>query len=140
MNEPVFRTTPQRTAILQTLDCPGRHLSAREIYDEVVKQFPSLSFATVYNTLQALKKRGMVLELTGDPKERRYDLAPADHHHLVCTGCHRIQDVHLKFNIPIPRNRLHGFHIENSHVQFSGKCRACFKERKGGKSDGSLQM
>ena len=67
-----FKLTPQRLAILDYLDGNTNHPSAEEIFGAVKTKFPTMSFATVYNTLEALRDRGKVLELTIDPSRKRY--------------------------------------------------------------------
>ncbi|MBT9168785.1 MAG: Peroxide operon regulator [Syntrophomonadaceae bacterium] len=59
-----LKLTPQRLAILDCLDGNKEHPSAEDIYKDVSKRFPTMSFATVYNTLEALRQRGGILELT----------------------------------------------------------------------------
>ena len=58
-------------------------------------RFPSLSPATVYNTLEVLVERGLVHELgeAGDGAIH-YDGDVEPHLNLVCTRCHRIDDMH----------------------------------------------
>lgn len=52
-----FKLTPQRLAILSYLKGNEKHPSADEVYRAVVRRFPTMSFATVYNTLKMLKQR-----------------------------------------------------------------------------------
>ncbi|MGC1454926.1 MAG: transcriptional repressor, partial [Nitrospirota bacterium] len=68
-----FKLTPQRIAILDYIIGNKDHPSADDIYREVSKKFTTMSLATVYTTLAALKERGVVLELTMDPDKKRYD-------------------------------------------------------------------
>ncbi|MFZ2197327.1 MAG: transcriptional repressor, partial [Thermodesulfovibrionales bacterium] len=49
-----FKLTPQRLAILSYLEGNKEHPSAEEIFRAVSDQYPTMSFATVYNTLAAL--------------------------------------------------------------------------------------
>src|SRR4030067_2276922 len=104
-----IKLTPQRLAILDFLDGNKDHPSAEEIYREVSKRFPTMSFATVYNTLIALAKRGNILELTIDPHKKRFDPNTKLHHHLICTKCKRIEDVHTHFNLAVPGIYRNGF-------------------------------
>ncbi|MCK5426958.1 MAG: transcriptional repressor, partial [Thermodesulfovibrionia bacterium] len=46
-----IKLTPQRIAILNYLSGITTHPSAEQIYKAVSKEFPTMSFATVYNTL-----------------------------------------------------------------------------------------
>ena len=120
-----LKLTPQRVAILEYLDGNKQHPSAEEIYKTVVRKFPTMSFATVYTTLSALRDKGNLLELTIDPGKKRYDPIPGDHHHLICVSCKRIIDVPVVFSLDVPDSVKQGFDITNSHVEFYGLCPKC---------------
>jgi Fur family peroxide stress response transcriptional regulator len=53
-----FKRTPQRLAILAYLEGNTSHPSAEEIFHAVGGKDQTLSFATVYNTLNALSRQG----------------------------------------------------------------------------------
>jgi len=120
-----IKLTPQRLAILDFLDGNKDHPSAEEIYREVSKRFPTMSFATVYNTLETLAERGNILELTIDPHKKRFDPNTELHHHLICTKCKRIEDVHTHYDLSVPGVYKKGFEVTGNHVEFYGICPAC---------------
>lgn len=122
-----IKLTPQRIAILDYLEGNLSHPSAEDVYRAVLGKFPTMSFATVYNTLETLKERGMVAELTGDPGKKRFDPNPRRHHHLICTRCRRILDVHADFRLPVPDEDRAGFEITGNHIEFYGTCPDCRK-------------
>ncbi|MCX8070621.1 MAG: transcriptional repressor [Thermodesulfovibrionales bacterium] len=66
----VLKLTPQRHAILKFLEGNKTHPSADDIFKVVSKRFPTMSLATVYNTLLTLKNMGEILELTIDPDKK----------------------------------------------------------------------
>ncbi|MGZ6236918.1 MAG: Fur family transcriptional regulator, partial [Syntrophales bacterium] len=66
-----IRLTPQRLAILEYLEGNKSHPSASDIYKAVSETHPMMSFATVYNTLDSLKEKKQVLELSIDPQKKR---------------------------------------------------------------------
>ena len=96
-----IKLTPQRIAILGFLDGNKSHPSAEDIYKAVSKEFPTMSFATVYNTLEALKSKDNILELKIDPAKKRYDPDTTPHHHLICTKCKAIMDIFNDFNLDL---------------------------------------
>jgi Fur family peroxide stress response transcriptional regulator len=124
-----LKLTPQRLAILEYLKDNRDHPSAADIYAAVSEKFPTMSFATVYNTLKALKKKDNVIELTIDSGRKRYDPDTVRHHHLICTVCRKIVDIYLEFDLKLPGADRHGFEITENHVDFYGVCPEC---RKGG--------
>jgi len=120
-----LKLTPQRIAILDCLDGNKEHPSAEEIYKTVVKKFPTMSFATVYTTLSALRDKGKVLELTIDSGKKRYDPMTGNHNHLICVSCKRIIDVPVDYSLDVPVSVKQGFEITNSQVEFYGLCPKC---------------
>ena len=126
-----LKLTPQRLAILKFLEGNTSHPSADEIFKAVKREYPTISFSTVYNTIDALKKRGEIMELTIDPAKRHYDPNTTPHHHVVCVECGRIGDVfdeEVDAKIEVPP--LSGFRITGWHIDFSGVCSEC--EQKNG--------
>jgi Fur family peroxide stress response transcriptional regulator len=120
-----LKLTPQRIAILDYLEGNKEHPSADEIYREVSKRFPTMSFATVYNTLETLQQHGCVLELTIDPDKKRFDPDVKPHNHLICTGCKRIEDIHSRFDLSVKDSQKKGFQITGNHIEFYGLCPKC---------------
>ncbi len=127
-NSKDFKLTPQRAAILEFLDGNKSHPSAEDIYAAVHERFPMVSFATVYNTLETLKKMGMIWELNIDDERKRYDPNTNLHHHLICTRCRKVVDIHMEFELEVPEGEAHGFDITGRHVEFYGLCPDCREE------------
>ncbi len=124
-----LKLTPQRLAILEYLDGNKEHPSAEDVYKAVSKKFPTMSLATVYNTLMVLKQRGLIRELTMDPVKMRFDPQLTPHHHLICMDCRKIIDIHSRFRIHLPEGEREGFEIVGNHIEFYGRCSKC-KNRK----------
>lgn len=122
-----FKLTPQRLAILNYLEGNTRHPSAEDIYKAVSKKFPTMSLATVYTTLGALKGKKSVLELTIDPDKKRYDPETSLHNHLICVSCKRIIDIPAPNTIDLPDTIKQDFSFIESHVEFYGLCLECKK-------------
>jgi len=120
-----LKLTPQRLAILEYLDGNKEHPSAEDVYKAVSKKFPTMSLATVYNTLMTLKQRGLVKELTMDPLRMRFDPQPTPHHHLICMDCRKIIDIHIRLRVNLPEMEQEGFEIVGNHIEFYGRCPKC---------------
>lgn len=87
-----FRITPQRVAIVDYVLGTDTHPSAEELHTMIRKRYPMVSLATVYKTLELLKKKGLVRELDF-PAGARYDSNVDEHINLICVKCGRIDDV-----------------------------------------------
>ncbi|MEW6410143.1 MAG: transcriptional repressor [Nitrospirota bacterium] len=127
-----LKATPQRMAILKVLEGNTSHPSAEEIYREVLKDYPTVSFATVYNTLQVLKDSREVLELNIDRDKNRYDPNTNPHYHIICTECKKVEDIFTKEIIEpdIPSEIKRRFKITRLSIQFYGICRECQQREK----------
>jgi Fur family transcriptional regulator, peroxide stress response regulator len=123
-----IKLTPQRLAILDYMEGNTKHPSAEEIFSAVAKRYPTMSFATVYNTLETLTSRGKLTKLTIDPDKRRFDPDTSPHHHLICIKCSSIQDVRVNYRLTLPEGERAGFEITGNHIEFYGICRSCNQE------------
>jgi len=124
-----FKLTPQRAAILQFLDGNTSHPSADDIFNALKEKYPTMSFATVYNTLETLRDMGRVWELNIDDQRKRYDPNTKLHHHLICERCRKVVDVHKEFKLDVPEEQAHGFTITGRHVEFYGLCPKCMETK-----------
>ena len=124
-----IKLTPQRLAIMECLEGNTSHPSAAEIYSVVSEKYPTMSFATVYNTLQTLREKGRVMELSIDSGKMRFDSNTKPHHHLICVQCKNITDVHRKFALNLPEGERCDYEIIGNHVDFYGICPGCKKKK-----------
>jgi Fur family peroxide stress response transcriptional regulator len=124
-----LKLTPQRIAIFDYLEGNKKHPSAEDIYRAVSKKFPTMSFATVYNTLAALRDRGTIRELTIDAGKKRYDPDSSQHHHLICVSCRQVIDIAKNYRLDLPEQLKESFTISSNHVEFHGICSACKKRK-----------
>jgi Fur family transcriptional regulator, peroxide stress response regulator len=120
-----FKMTPQRLAILDYLKDNIEHPSAETIFKAIKEKFPTMSFATVYNTLSTLSKTSKLRELTIDPEKRRFDPNLEPHHHLICIKCGKIVDVKVDYGLKLPYAVKKGFEIVGNHIEFYGICQDC---------------
>src|SRR5262245_55173095 len=88
-----LKLTPQRMAIVRELCADPTHPTAQELYERLRPALPTMSFATVYNTLDALASAGLCAALSLAPGPARFDPNMGDHHHAVCDRCGQVRDV-----------------------------------------------
>ena len=130
LREQKFRITPQRISILKILALSHEHPSVENIYEQVRKDFPTTSLATVYKTVTLLKELDELLELGFPEGSNRYDgNRPYPHPHLVCTKCKKIVDPDLGSLEEVTQELVAdtGFEITSHRVDFFGICPACQK-------------
>ena len=88
-----LRRTSQRCAVMQYLVEQPVHASAEEIFRAVNALDPRASRATVYNSLSALERAGLVRRLSAGSGHSRYDAVLDRHYHFVCEQCGAIEDL-----------------------------------------------
>ena len=122
-----LNVTFPRMAIYKILLQYEGHPSAEDIYKEVQKEYPHISLATVYKTLEMLADNDLIAKVTPLHDIVRYDFNKEFHHHLVCIKCKKITDIENESfnNLPLPKNIEKGFKIINYQVQFDGICNDC---------------
>src|SRR5436309_3929935 len=87
-----LKLTPQRIAIVREIADDLTHPTAQDLFERLRPSFPTMSFATVYNTLDALARCGLTGELRLGAAVR-FDPNTAPHHHAVCDACGTIVDI-----------------------------------------------
>lgn len=120
-----FKLTPQRLAIISYLKANEKHPSADEVYRAVARRFPTMSFATVYNTLKTLKQSGMLTEIAVQGGKMRFDPDTSPHDHLICIQCKGVVDVHHVARPVLPGRKRAGYTLIGSQVEFFGVCPSC---------------
>jgi Fur family peroxide stress response transcriptional regulator len=125
-----LKLTPQRIAIVRALADDHSHPTAQELYDRLHDGFPTMSFATVYNTLDALANCGLTGSLNlGSTRAVRFDPNTSPHHHAVCDACGAIVDLPAE---PPSAEAAHrvlagapGFRVRSEERIFRGLCGRC---------------
>lgn len=127
LKENNLKVTPQRIMILKYLGNHRIHPTADKIYSSLKKSIPSLSKTTVYNSLDILKKFGLIQALTICGVEQRYEFSNYMHHHFLCKKCGKIIDIDIKCP-NIQKTIEQGHKIEEVHGYFKGICKNCIKK------------
>lgn len=124
-----LKITPQRLSILKLLQGNRSHPSAEEVYREVLRIHPSISFTTVYKTLQTLRDMGEIRELCIDPERLHYDPETREHAHTFCTACKALNDLDsdmaLEELLPGSMTTPEGFQVHSIQVHMVGLCAHC---------------
>ncbi len=125
-----YRLTPQRIMILSAIENSNNHISAEEIYAQIVAKYPNVNISTVYRTLELLKRLGLVTETDlGEGRVRYHPAEKGHHHHLVCRECGAIIDLDESLLAPLKSALLqeHKFSADLSHLAILGRCVNCSK-------------
>ncbi len=128
-----FRVTPQRLAVLKAFLTNADHPSVEDVFEQVRKDYPTTSLATVYKTVNLLKELGEILEIRLTAERNRYDgRKPYPHPHLICTECQAIIDPKLSVleQLTAELVQVSGFLIQSHQLEFFGVCPACQSKQK----------
>ena len=121
-----LKVTPQRRAILKLLQGNRLHPSAERIFFKISKEYPGMSFATVYNTLSKLVEAGKIQELDVDPDRKRFDPCVSPHCHFYCKVCGKVFDVVCDTSsLMVNTKKNNGHQIDGVQVNFKGVCKGC---------------
>lgn len=128
LKEKRLRVTPQRFAVYANLLDRTDHPTAEQILGDLNRDAPMSSQATVYSSLQALYKAGLVREVLLEEGVRRYDANVAPHHHFRCETCGTIEDIAWDDIRDLSVGGLRpGLQVERYEVTVYGHCEACTK-------------
>ncbi|WP_027415884.1 Fur family transcriptional regulator [Aneurinibacillus terranovensis] len=121
-----YRYTGKRETMVRAFARENRYMSAKEILKLMQKDYPQLSFDTVYRNLSLFEELG-ILEVTEFKGERLYSLSCPEshhHHHIICTVCGKTQKLDL-----CPMSSIFGtppgFNITGHKFEIYGQCEAC---------------
>ena len=87
------RHSRQRQVILEELQKVTSHPTAVELHAMVRDRLPSVSLGTVYRNLDLLARLGQIEKHEYSSGEARFDANMAEHDHLRCIRCGRVDDL-----------------------------------------------
>lgn len=115
-----------RIAIFQYLQEHHTHPTADEIYHALQATIPTLSPATVYNTLRLFAEKQLCLSLTINEKRICFDGQTHPHGHFLCSHCGTIHDIAIDM-LPIKAGDTleNGYKVYEAHYYYKGICAQC---------------
>jgi Fur family transcriptional regulator, peroxide stress response regulator len=121
--------TKQREVVLQVIREAEHHLTANEVFDEAKRLLPTISFATVYNSLRYLKEAGHIAEIQFGNGASRFDRKTHRHDHAICTNCGKLIDMELEMPEELIEMaaRFSNFKPESLELTLRGLCPECHK-------------
>jgi Fur family peroxide stress response transcriptional regulator len=134
-----LKLTPQRMAIVRELASDPTHPTAQELFERLRRTLPTMSFATVYNTLDTLASAGLCAALSLCPGPSRFDANMTAHHHAVCDRCGLVRDVPCDIAAvqtadvaPPALAAAPGFAVRVVERIYRGLCAECARGKQGG--------
>ncbi len=131
-----IRLTAQRRALIETIQEAKTHLDAASLLELARERDPDINRATVYRTIELLKKLGMIDELDLmhlNGEKHYYEVkTQQDHLHLACFGCGEI----IEFATPAFEQlkqeiaAANQFEIQVTRLEVGGLCGGCAAKNK----------
>ena len=126
-----MRLTAQRRVLIQIIQDADQHLDAAGLLAMAKQADAGIDRATVYRTLELLKKNGLIdeLDLMHLKGEKHYYEVKTrrDHVHLACFLCGRIEEYTsaLFEKLKTEISTQTGFEVTVARLELGGRCRAC---------------
>lgn len=128
-----LKNTKHRIRMLEILERSSQPISADRIYARLKEMFGRISLSTVYRSLEALVKNGIVNKISFENNPRTaFEMNRRIHHHfLVCLGCEKIvtlDDCPIKdYERELSESR--GFEVIGHKLEIYGYCPDCAKKQ-----------
>ena len=123
-----YRITPQRLSVLDIVAARTGHIGADEVWHLAKAQHPYVDLATIYRTLQLLKRLGVVTEVVIGNK-LHFELADQHnpHNHMVCSLCDAVQTLSPDYLAEFSRRlqQEFGFTPDLDNLTIEGQCSRC---------------
>ena len=119
--------TKQREVVLQVIRDADSHLTANEVFVGAKQLLPSISFATVYNSLRFLKEAGHIAEIQFGNGASRFDRMTHRHDHAICTNCGKLVDIEMEHPAELVElaAKYSNFKPESLEFTLRGLCPEC---------------
>ena len=121
-----LKATLPRLKILEVFQVRRqRHMSAEDVYRELLAEHQDIGLATVYRVLTQFEQAGILIRSNFESGKAVYELNEGQHHdHLVCLQCGRVEE----FFDPEIERRQHqiaeerGFRLQDHALALYANC------------------
>ena len=122
--------TKQREVVLRVIREAEQHLTANEVFAAAKELLPSISFATVYNSLRYLKESGHIAEKQFGGGATRYDRMTHRHDHAICTKCGKLVDIEIEHPAEFVEHAVKRSKFKPESLEFTlrGLCPECTEQ------------
>jgi Fur family ferric uptake transcriptional regulator len=128
LNDANLRATPARIALMNFLEKSDKPLDVQSMIEFLEKKDIKTDPATVFRIVNMFTEKGLVKTIQLNEGKFRYELKnKADHHHLVCEKCDKIEDI-SDCNIAILEkdiSKKKKFLVKSHNLEFFGVCKSC---------------
>lgn len=129
-----LKVTLPRMKILEILEQTSqRHMTAEDVYKELLNRDEDIGLATVYRVLTQFQDAGLVERHHFEGGQAVFELDRGKHHdHIVCVKCGRVEEF-VDETIEKCQDKIAkkmGYRIADHALTIYGECPQCLKEQK----------
>jgi Fe2+ or Zn2+ uptake regulation protein len=127
LREHGLRVTLPRLLVHRHVGRADDHFTPEQVHADLAGLHPGLSPATIYSTLDLLDELGFLRRVSTPRGGTVYDSRTAQHHHVICRSCGRIEDVDARVDTRAVERaaRTAGFRVDHGQLALSGLCADC---------------
>jgi Fur family ferric uptake transcriptional regulator len=126
--KPQARDTRARLTLLEVLKADRRPLTELELRAALAKRHIRVNKTTIYRQLAQFKEQGQVRTVDFGDRKQRFELNVDHHHHLVCTSCQSVDEIHVADDVSQMERKIRKdkkFKILDHSLEFFGLCQNC---------------
>jgi Fur family ferric uptake transcriptional regulator len=123
-----YRVTDARRSMAELIAGRSGPFTAADLVADARRDRRSIGRATIFRTLDVLAELHAVERIDLPSGDHAYlACEPAHHHHVVCSGCGRSQDVDDAGWRAVLQDIEHrtGYRIEDHRLELFGRCPSC---------------
>jgi Fur family peroxide stress response transcriptional regulator len=137
----IRRKSRQRDMIFEAIAASRTHPTAKDVYEKLKSDMPSLSLGNVYRNIAILLEKGLILSGEFGLGTVRYDAVTNAHYHFVCEECGGVSDLPLPIQggVMAAARRITPHIIHGHTLRFFGVCAPCAAKTRVASGDGNVK-